>query len=565
MRKVAVVFILAVVVPSLVLAGLALRSLRDQRLATERQETLLAEAAATELARKVEAALDDTLREFSLKADALIGTNPPSATTPAFDERLRSEWPAAAVGFVVTVEGSCISPSLFAHPEARKFRIENERFLCNAESVEVVWNSPKGKINLTELDLSQRTKSPTVFASSPDTVGRRPARNFRDIIGDSPGGSVARFVQDELQVLLWHRHPADPGVVFGAQVRIATLIPRLAEALRPDPALAERFTVLLRDDSQLVAAFAGTEAAHRTSARPIAAADIGDKLPHWRVEIHPSSPGLAAAAVHTQQLTIALLVGVLLVAMGVGSWLIVTDLQRHLLLAQQKTDFVSNVSHELKTPLTSIRMFAELLDTDAPIDPARQRKFVQVIQTEASRLTRLLDNVLDFGRLEQKRHTPKLRPTDIPEAVRNAAETCRPQLEAAGVRLQLDLPQDSLVLDTDPDAIAQVLFNLLSNVEKYAASGRVAEVAVQPSPGAVRIVVSDRGPGIPAGCEERIFEQFFRAHDSLASGIPGSGLGLALARRLVELHRGTLVGTNRPEGGARFVVTLPRVTAQPTP
>jgi two-component system sensor histidine kinase KdpD len=110
-----------------------------------------------------------------------------------------------------------------------------------------------------------------------------------------------------------------------------------------------------------------------------------------------------------------------------------------------------------------------------------------------------------------------------------------------------------------------VLFNLLSNVEKYAATGGVAEVAVQPSPDAVRIIVSDRGPGIPAGCEERIFEQFFRAHDSLASGIPGSGLGLALARRLVELHRGTLVGTNRPDGGAQFVVTLPRAKAQPTP
>lgn len=557
MRKVAIVFIIAVVAPSLVLAGLALRSIRGQRLAAERQETLLAEAAAGELARKVEATLDDTLREFAVQADSVIGTNPPSAVTAAFDESLRRQWPPAAVGFVVTVNGSCISPSLFAHPEARKFRIENERFLCNAETVEVVWNSPKGKINLTELDSTLRTKSPAVFASTPDTVGRRPARNFRDIIGDSPGGTVARFVQDELQILLWHRNPADPGVVLGAQVRLGTLIPRLAAALRIDPALADRFTAVLRDDSQLVAAFTGREEAHRSGVRPMAAADIGDKLPHWRVEIFPSHPGLAQAAVRTEQFTIALLVGVLLLAMGVGSWLIVHDLQRQLLLARQKTDFVSNVSHELKTPLTSIRMFAELLDGDADLDPARRRKFVQVIQTEAARLTRLLDNVLDFGRLEQNRHTHRLRPTDLVEVARTAAEACRPQLDAAGIQLELDLPASPVQLDADPDALAQVLFNLLSNVEKYAASGKHAGICVSKAPDAVTITVSDRGPGIPAGCEERIFEQFYRAHDSLASGIPGSGLGLALARRLVGIHRGTITAQNQPDGGARFTISLP--------
>lgn len=301
MRKVAIVFIIAVVAPSLVLAGLALRSLRGQRLAAERQETLLAEAAAGEL-----------------------------------------------------------------------------------------------------------------------------ARNFRDIIGDSPGGTVARFVQDELQILLWHRNPADPAVVLGAQVRLGTFIPRLAAAIRMDSALADRFTAVLRDDSQLVAAFSGREDAHRSGARPMAAADIGDKLPHWRVEIFPSHPGLAQAAVRTEQFTIALLVGVLLLAMGVGSWLIVHDLQRQLLFPRQKTDFVSNVSHELKTPLTSIRMFAELLEGDADLDPASRRKFVQVIQTEAARLTRLLDNVLDFGRLEQNRHTHRLRSTDLVEVARTAAEACRP-------------------------------------------------------------------------------------------------------------------------------------------
>lgn len=557
MRKVALVFILAVVAPSLLLAGLALRSLRDQRFAAERQETLLAESTAAEVARQVESKLDDALREFAAQSDALIGTNTPAEASATFDEGLRKRWPQASVGFVVTLGGTCISPSLFAHPEGRKFRIENEQFLCNAESVEVVWNSPKGKINLTELDSLQRTKSPAVFASSTDLGVRKPARNFRDIIGTAPDGTVARFVQDELQILLWHRNPADPTVVFGTQLQMASLIPRLVGALRFDPALGDRFIALLRDDSQRVAGLSKGASALPGSARPMAAADVGDKLPHWRVEIFPSRPGMAQAAVRTEQFTIALLVGVLLLAMGIGSWLIVQDLQRQLLLARQKTDFVSNVSHELKTPLTSIRMFAELLDADATLDPVKRRKFVQVIQTEAARLTRLLDNVLDFGRLEQNRHIHRLRPTNLVEVIRNTCDACRPQLEVAGIRLDLELPDSGVMLDVDPDAMAQVLYNLLSNVEKYAASGGLARVALHRDSDIIRITVTDRGPGIPTGCCERIFEQFFRADDSLSSGIPGSGLGLTLARRLVELHHGKLAAENLPEGGARFTLSLP--------
>ncbi len=557
MRKVGLVFILAVVAPSLLLAGLALRSLRDQRFAAERQETLLAESTAAEVARQVESKLDDALREFAAQTDALIGTNSPAAASTAFDESLRTRWPQASVGFVVTLAGNCISPSLFAHPEGRKFRIENEQFLCNAESVEVVWNSPKGKVNLTELDSLQRTKTPAVFASSTDVVARKPARNFRDIIGTSPDGTVARFVQDELQILLWHRNPGDPTVVFGAQLQMASLLPRLAGVLRFDPALGDRFAALLRDDSQRVAGLSKGSAPPPVGSRPMAAADIGDKLPHWRVEIFPSHPGMAQAAVRAEKLTIALLVGVLLLAMGIGSWLIVQDLQRQLLLARQKTDFVSNVSHELKTPLTSIRMFADLLDADATLDPVKRRKFVQVIQTEAARLTRLLDNVLDFGRLEQNRHVHRLRPTNLVEVIGDTCDACRPQLEVAGIRLDLELPEHAVTLEVDPDALAQVFYNLLSNVEKYAASGGLACVALHCDAGRIRITVTDRGPGIPAGACERIFEQFFRAHDSLASGIPGSGLGLTLARRLVELHQGTLDAENLPTGGARFTVTLP--------
>lgn len=553
MRKVALVFILAVVAPSLLLAGLALRSLRDQGLAAERQDTLLAEAAATEHARQVEAALDDALRSFSRATDGLLALAPNAEVPADFDESIRKRWPAADVGFAVSVGGSCIVPHLFGRPEARQFRLENERFLCNAESVEVVWNSPKGKINLTELDSAQRQKSPAVFASGSDSS--RPARTFRDIVGTTtPSGSIARFVQDELQLLFWHRHPSDPSILYGARVSLHALLPALTNAVRPGPALAH--AALLRDDSgSPVAVFPATF--KPAQARPIAAADIGEKLPHWRVEVFALDPARRTEAVRTARLTIALLVTLLVLAIGTGSWLIAADLGRQLRLARQKTDFVSNVSHELKTPLTSIRMFAELLDDGAAADPDKRRRFTAVIRNEAGRLSRLLDNVLDFSRLEQNRRSLHLADIDLAAILRNTAEACRPQLESAGVTLQLHLPNQPVPIQADADALAQVLYNLLSNVEKYAASGRAAHLTLQAQPNSRIITVTDLGPGIPAGSEERIFEQFYRAHDSLSSGIPGSGLGLALVRRLVTLHGGSVQAANAPDGGAVFTVTLP--------
>src|SRR5262245_46202398 len=143
MKKIALLFVLAVFVPSLVLAWLAVRSLRDQQFALEHQRTLLYQGAAESIAKDILAHLETRQREFRGVVDKLIANQKPREAAPDFDARLRQAWPLAEIGFVVGLEGEVLAPSLFGGAAARKFRLENDRFLCSHETVEVYWDSPK--------------------------------------------------------------------------------------------------------------------------------------------------------------------------------------------------------------------------------------------------------------------------------------------------------------------------------------------------------------------------------------------------------------------------------------
>src|SRR5262245_44534229 len=152
MKKVALVFVLAVFVPSLVLAWLAVRSLRDQQIVLERQRALLYQGVADGLAKEVVGFLQERQREFNQEVESILMEGPLTDMANQFDRRLRATWPYAEIGFAVSLQGNIITPSMLDSPEARKFRLENERFLCSREVLEVYWNGPKGQVNLTQLD-----------------------------------------------------------------------------------------------------------------------------------------------------------------------------------------------------------------------------------------------------------------------------------------------------------------------------------------------------------------------------------------------------------------------------
>ena len=247
--------------------------------------------------------------------------------------------------------------------------------------------------------------------------------------------------------------------------------------------------------------------------RPFVATEIGDALPHWEVAAYLVNPAALTQAARTAELTLGLLIAVLVLAIGVGSWLIVSSLNSELKLARQKTDFVSNVSHELKTPLTSIRMFSELLAENRVADEVKRRSYLQIITAEASRLTRLINNVLDFSRMERGEKKYNFAPCDLTDIVRSTCETFRPHLEANGFRFDCESPETRIPIRGDADALSQIIVNLLSNAEKYSNGGKeiILQVTQKQSPRPhAEIRILDRGSGVPRGSEEKVFEKFYQ-------------------------------------------------------
>src|SRR6185312_5934060 len=206
---------------------------------------------------------------------------------------------------------------------------------------------------------------------------------------------------------------------------------------------------------------------HAVWKRPFVATEIGEALPHWEIAAYRVDPTRITYAVCMTNIIFGILIGMLLLAISVGGYLIFSDLNRQLALARQKTDFVSNVSHELKTPLTSIRMFSELLSEQRVADPAKQRAYLQIITAETARLTRLINNVLDFSRMERGEKKYNIRDVDLLNIVRETVDTYRPHLENCGFEIECVLSAGQLPIRADADAIAQIIVNLLSNAEKY--------------------------------------------------------------------------------------------------
>ena len=578
MRKFAIVFVAAVFLPSLLLAALALRSLRDQRIVFEQQQALLFQGVADAIVKNIQDQLAQENQDFGRAVEKLLATAEPRPVANSFDENIRTAWPDAEVGFAVRLPGDLLAPRLNGEPIAQRFLAENEQFLTNRRTADVfVEQKLKGfqgktgtaqsgqtQAQSVEPDLSNnsiRNVAPTQGESGQNTFSKlsvAPAE-FGQLIGDeASSGTVARFLQNKLNVLFWYRPPSARPFVFGAQLKLERLVEKLRPLIAIEPSLGQTFGVALLDDSGKPVTVSRPLAAANWK-HPFVASEVGEVLPHWEVALYVVDPAQFAASSRALTTTLGLMIATLLVAIAAGGRLIVTDLRRQLVLAQQKTDFVSNVSHELKTPLTSIRMFSELLADDRVHDEDKRRTYLQIIASEAERLTRLINNVLDFARSERGDLQLARAQFDLGEFVRSVIEEQQPRLQRGSWRLSAEIPEGEIMVNADCDALAQVMLNLISNAEKYASTGLEVRVEVATRDHRAEVRVADRGPGVPAETEHKIFEQFFRAHDSLSSGIQGSGLGLTLSRRIAQAHGGDLVYESRSGGGSTFVLSLPMI------
>jgi signal transduction histidine kinase len=237
-------------------------------------------------------------------------------------------------------------------------------------------------------------------------------------------------------------------------------------------------------------------------------------------------------------------------------------------LAQLKSDFVSTVSHELKTPLTSIRMFAEMLEQGvAQGDAAKMARYHGVIVQESQRLGLLIANLLDYSQIERgtRRYTPSRE--NLERLARHAVttfETLRDPEKGKRNPIEVSVSPQAVKaeVEVDRDVVVQAILNLLANAAKYGAADRAIEVDVAADEFAATIAVTDHGPGIPAHEQARIFREFYRAPEAYRSGVEGTGLGLALVKRHIEALGGTVEVQSVVGHGATFTIRLPRVEAQ---
>jgi two-component system phosphate regulon sensor histidine kinase PhoR len=285
-------------------------------------------------------------------------------------------------------------------------------------------------------------------------------------------------------------------------------------------------------------------------------------LYNWRLQMALTTAEELGQKVERQRLIELGMVGIagLVALAGLGIVVVASVKERR--LAALKSDFVANVSHELKTPLSLIRMFGELLlGGRAPSDEKR-RQYLQIIVSESERLTALIENVLDFAKVERGKAAYEFAPGDVGEVVARAVDLYRYRAEREGVDVRLEIEGGLPPAQIDERALELAIMNLLDNALKYAKDGGRVDASVGPAGGGDRIEVrvTDRGPGIEPEEQGHIFERFARGRRASEQRVRGSGIGLALVKHIAESHGGRISVESPVTGdgrGSAFVLSLP--------
>jgi two-component system phosphate regulon sensor histidine kinase PhoR len=285
---------------------------------------------------------------------------------------------------------------------------------------------------------------------------------------------------------------------------------------------------------------------------------VGKRFPttlyRWRLQLAPKDAPLLEQQARQREFNKAALIGssaLILVAAVV--FFLYASLQERRLNAL-KSDFIANVSHELKTPLSVVRMFAEMLMTDRVTSPQKQRQYLEMIGRESERLSALIENVLDFAALERGKQTYAREEADLAEIVQRGVETVRPRLE--NVELRVHLPDSVPGVSVDPQAVLLAVINLIDNAVKYG-EGSPIDVTLLVQRREIWVQVRDRGPGIPREETRRVFDRFYRVRRP-GQQVRGSGIGLSLVKHIADAHGGRAWAENATDGGAIVSFSIAR-------
>ena len=593
------IFGLVVLVPGVLLAVIAVRSINREEAYLEKQleGTLLAEV--TYLVSLVETELGRIESELADSAPL-----EPSVTMESVLKGWRDVSPLVSSPFLLSPEFEILWPrgNGALSDEQLSFLRWNSDFLSNRLEVPVYENialaykdeiipaaegekkigrvefqQAKSQFEMSEevqekiyeqaLEEGRKAQSRIVLPSASGSVDKEEpppsifiSRDLRldEITTDRDLGLIPRFVENRLSVLFWKKLP--DGRIIGCVLSDSELRARLI-ALIPDVYTAVRILTLVDEKGWPLAAPEETVA--RDYRRPFVARELSALLPLWEAAAYLTDPLLVSSRAGRITKILWVLISLLFVSILIGGTVVLRTVRAEVVLSRQKTTFVANVSHELKTPLTSIRMFAEMLLEGRQRSENKKQEYLSLMVSESERLTRLINNVLDFSRMEQGRKHYSMERLDLVALCSELLESQRPRYEQGGFQLELrtrcskDNVTGQVWVQADPESLKQSVLNLLSNAEKYAGKRKVIEVEIHKVESWVCVDVMDRGNGVPPSQAKRIFEEFYRVDDSLAAKVRGSGLGLSITRRILRDHGGDVLYLPREGGGSIFRIQLP--------
>ncbi len=557
-----VIFLAIVLLPLGLAAWLGLKVARDEQAVSQHQFQSLLEGRLRDVDSTIAGTVGEVERhllEKVITADRVAPNKPIDRAALDMLRTLRRKEPLVREIFVVDPSGELVFPPAGAEAS------EDERAFSTRTAA--IW---RGDAVLYEPPTPEGARS-SQGRSQPRSSGRNTANITAAGKSSAPPGQgrgdtilalaktrahgwLTWYWEEGLHLLLWRRIPA--GGVIGVEVERVALLARIVAKL-PAAELEDGRVILVDSRGNSIHQWGPYQP--KAGEEPVVAAPVQYPLNAWRLHHFVSSEKRQAFFGRTLRLNLILGLAAVVVALFALAFYFYRDYSRRMRDAAKRVNFVTQVSHELKTPLTNIRLYAELIENQLLDEDENISKRLSVIIAESQRLTRLINNILAFSKHKREALEVVKSEIEIDPVVESILAQFRPALAAKGIVTEVSLAAPEMVF-ADADVIGQIVANLIGNVEKYAADGGHLAVETSQTQGRTIIRVADCGPGIAPAHRDKIFRPFYRVSDKLADGVTGTGIGLSIARELARLSGADLRLVPSDEG-ACFELEIPMQAA----
>ncbi len=520
--------------------------IRSEELNAKRQFSTLAEGRLLEIIRSIDDIMSSQLRNIQQKMEP--DSRLPEASFPEHLMSLERSDPHVRRIMWVSARGQLLYPPSPSSNTGNEYLIYNELSLMARQRppVPIAIRRPLASRelaypNISRLQSTQRSVSPSDSKSQADSQTQQTSLPPSATATEQEASSLdspwqVSYFDEGLQLVVWNVRT--DGSATGCWLErarwIADLVANLPDV---DPSTSDGATALVDANSTVVYRWGSRSIATDV---PLAEASLKEPLAAWRLRYFlPESRSATSTWLRFWPWTLAIST-LALALLTLGLYVTVATTQQ-LRLANQRVSFVGQVSHELRTPLTNIRLYAEMASRDlTSAEPAVHRiaERLNVIDSESKRLSRLISGVLEFMQGKSKETSSAWRSVVPDEIVHQVLTQCAISLDRSGISVAKELNANRPV-EMDSDSLEQILINLISNVEKYAASGKSVHVSTAIDGDILTLDVEDAGPGIPQRYSKRVFQPFFRLDDANTSP-SGTGLGLTIARNAAKSQGGSL-------------------------